>query len=137
MSITFCSLVSTAHPFSSLDRNCLLYRIPNKIPFCKGKNPSFPFKRDPPFRSEEREDAWSKDGHPREGLRVGLGAAGAAQGWFVSLLLAQESRQHKAGKSWPACVVKLSPSDSSRWGPHGALSKSAANEPNPLILCLQ
>lgn len=42
---------------------------------------------------------------------------------------------NKVGKSWPACVVKLSSSDSSRWGPHGA--QSAANEPNPLILCLQ
>lgn len=44
---------------------------------------------------------------------------------------------NKVGKSWPACVVKLPSSDGSRWGPHGAQSKSAANEPNPLILCLQ
>lgn len=92
VSITFCSLVSTTDPLSCPDRNCLLCRIPNKIPFCKGKNPSFPSKRDPPFRFEEEEDAWSKDGHPWEGLRVGLRAAGAAQGWFVSLLWAQESR---------------------------------------------
>lgn len=69
--------------------------------------------------------------------RVGLGAAGAAQGGFVSLLWAQSHVSTKWEESWPACVVKHSSSDSSRWGPHGAQSKSAANEPNPLILCLQ
>lgn len=80
VSIIFCSLVSTTDPLSCPDRNCLLHRIPNTMPFCKGKNPSFPVKCDPPFCSEEGEDAWSKDGHPQEWPRVGLGAAGAAQG---------------------------------------------------------
>lgn len=49
VSIAFCSLVSSTDPLSCPDRNCLLRRIPNERPFCKGKDPSFPFKRDPPL----------------------------------------------------------------------------------------
>lgn len=73
VSITFCSLVSSTDPLSCPDRNCLLRRIPNERPFCKGKDPSFPFKRDPPL--------------PFRGgggcLKRGWAPMGGAQGWAV------------------------------------------------------